>query len=103
MTRFQPGQSGNPAGRPPKVKNEPYLIALKDCLSIPDWEAIVQRAITDAKKGDRHARKWLSDYLLGPPTQSFNVSGNLLDGIEDLIRDKSEEELKKFVDGDDDN
>ncbi|KAA0211153.1 hypothetical protein EDM80_11880 [bacterium] len=31
------------------------------------WGRIVERAIADALEGDRHAREWLGNYLLGRP------------------------------------
>ena len=34
-----------------------------------DWRQIVKAAVGQAKEGNTAARKWLSDYLLGPPPQ----------------------------------
>ena len=34
------------------------------------WEAIVQRALTDAEQGDPRAREWVGSYVLGKPTGS---------------------------------
>jgi len=43
------------------------------------WKAIVERAIKDACKGDKAARQWLANYLLGKPgefiTQTIDVTG----------------------------
>lgn len=78
--QFPKGVSGNPKGRPKKPREQRYYeITLTTC-TFEDWQAIVQRAIADAKKGDQAARKWLSDYLIGVPEQP--LSG----GVEILVR-----------------
>jgi len=33
------------------------------------WTRIITKAVQQAIGGDRHARKWISDYLMGPPVQ----------------------------------
>lgn len=35
--------------------------------SLDDWQAIVGRAVTDAKGGDAKAREWLARHLIGTP------------------------------------
>jgi len=40
------------------------LAALKATVSLTDWQAIVSRAVADAKRGDARARAWLGDHLL---------------------------------------
>ena len=40
-----------------------------------DWRQIVKRAVAQAKRGDSQARKFLADYLLGPPPQKHEISG----------------------------
>jgi len=37
------------------------------------WAAIIERAVADAKEGDKDARKWLSDYAVGQPVQRQEV------------------------------
>lgn len=63
--RFVLGWKGGP-GRPPAAKKE-YLDILAETVTATAWRAIVTRAITDAKKGNAAARKWIADYLLGHP------------------------------------
>jgi hypothetical protein len=48
-----------------------------DAVSIEDWVKIVLKARDQAIRGDHLARKWLSDYLLGPPEQAIKLSGQL--------------------------
>ncbi len=72
MGRFVKGVSGNPKGRPkgtPKKKKAEYLQIMRDVVTPQKWKTIVERATTDAKKGNSTARKWLSDYVLGRPVQ----------------------------------
>lgn len=63
-TRFEPGTSGNPGGRP---KGESFQAVLRDLLEekhrkAPDWRyAIAARMIDLAAKGDLDAAKWIAD------------------------------------------
>ena len=72
--RFISGNSGGP-GRPPKKREERFLeITLESC-TFADWRAIVKKAVDQARRGNATARKWLSDYVIGPPTQKSEVTG----------------------------
>ena len=52
-------------------------ITMNTC-TFKDWEAIVRKAISQAKKGDVQARKWLSDYLVGSPDQNVNLRTDII-------------------------
>lgn len=39
-----------------------------------DWRDIVKKAIGQAKRGNPQARRWLADYLMGPPPQRIEHS-----------------------------
>lgn len=65
--RFAKGNSGGP-GRPRRRVEADYLAALCDAVPPDAWQAIVRRAVADAKEGDAKARDWLSRYLLGNAT-----------------------------------
>jgi len=60
-------------GRPAKAREERYLEIAKSTVSFAQWRKIIKRAAEDAEKGDTAARKFLADYLLGPPTQSHDI------------------------------
>ena len=72
--RYQKGQSGNPKGRPPKG------LALSDlvCAKLAEdgnLEAIIAKAIAQAKGGDKDARMWLGDRGWGRALQPQVISG----------------------------
>lgn len=84
---FTKGHSGNPAGRPRgyerKLRDaiesmtaaDPELAADPEATDaepkrIPAWEAIVKRAVLDAIAGDRYARDFVADRLMGKPKQT---------------------------------
>ena len=73
--QFKPGQSGNPNGRPPKPKEEKFFKTTLSAVSLSDWREIVKKAVEQAKRGNPLARKWLSDYLIGPPVQKQELTG----------------------------
>lgn len=62
----------NPGGgRKPREAELERLDLLRKCVTTADAKAIVVKAIEQAKRGDAVARKWLWDYLVGPPPQRF--------------------------------
>ena len=63
-TSWQPGTSGNPAGRPKRETERDYLDVVMRLCPLKSWAQVVERAVVDAQQGDRHARDWLSRYLL---------------------------------------
>jgi len=75
--RFMKGDSGGP-GRPPKAREERYYEITMTACTYQDWEDIVKKAISQAKRGDSVARKWLSDFLVGVPEQNL---GGILEVI----------------------
>jgi hypothetical protein len=91
---WKKGQSGNPAGRLTKVREREYLdICIKACTR-EKWERICDRAVNDALAGDYIARKWLSDYIIGPPTQRQLRLDMTLDNL-------SDEQLQRIASGED--
>ena len=72
--QFVQGNGGGP-GRPKRAKEERYYEILISTVTKDSWKAIIERAITDAKKGDTSARKWLADYIIGPPVERKELTG----------------------------
>ena len=63
--RFVKGNNANPSGRP-KQKVD-YLGLLQSALTPDRWLKIVGKATEQAERGNKDARKWLSDYAIGQP------------------------------------
>jgi hypothetical protein len=74
--RFVKGETGNPKGRPPRAREERYYEIMMTTCSYADWQKIVEKAVIDAKRGDKEARKWLSDYLVGTAEQRLDITSD---------------------------
>jgi hypothetical protein len=89
--RFTKGYKGGP-GRPKKEREDKFHEITLTTVTFEDWKAVVRKAVDQAKRGDQQARKWLSDYLIGPPVQRQEVTG--ADGgpvqTEDVTMDNDE-------------
>ena len=72
--RFTSGNGGGP-GRPKKYRETRYYEIMMTTCSYADWETIIMKAVTQAKRGDKDARKWLADRLMGTPLQRREVTG----------------------------
>lgn len=89
---FVKGQSGNPGGRAkgyerrlrevvdsmtaddPVIDPElAYDEATKKLRRIPAFDAIVKRAVLDAVAGDRYAREFVADRIMGKPKQHVDI------------------------------
>ena len=73
---YAKGVSGNPKGRPTARTERRYLDILISSCTEDDWAEIAEVAVEDAKDGDMHARKWLSDRIMGP-VANRNVNMNV--------------------------
>lgn len=82
--RFAKGNSGGP-GRMPREKESRYYDLLISSVSLDDWQAIVRKAVAQAKAGNPVARKWLADYILGTPVQRLETSGPNGGPIESVV------------------
>ena len=72
--RFIKGNGGGP-GRPKKEREVRYYEIMQTACTLADWKAICKKAVEQSKRGDAVARKWLSDYIMGPPAQKHEVTG----------------------------
>ena len=66
---FLKGHSLKSPGRKRRSTEERYLRSLTDAVSMDDWQAIIQKAIEQATGGDKDARTFLANYLIGKPTE----------------------------------
>jgi len=79
-TRWKPGQSGNPKGRPPK--RECITSLLKEAMNSPKqkrtWaEVINERLLAMAVEGDLSAMKLIFEYVAGKPKQSEEMQSEV--------------------------
>lgn len=72
--RFQPGQSGNPAGKPLGARHKTTLLAEK--LMADDAEAIVKKIVEAAKAGDMTAARLVLDRI-APARKDCHVTFGL--------------------------
>lgn len=72
--RFVKGHPGGP-GRPKKEREERFLEITLSTVTFTDWKDIINKAVVQAKHGDSQARKFLADYLIGPPVQRTELTG----------------------------
>ena len=77
---FKAGQSGNPAGRPPKGKAMTELLRAlleeKDKDGFTHKAKIISKLILLAKGGQLEAIKYLCDRLEGRPAQALELTGD---------------------------
>jgi Family of unknown function (DUF5681) len=69
--QFQPGQSGNPAGRPPGARNKATLLA--EALLDGEAEKIIRVAVEKALKGDPVALRLCLERMVPRPRDSAVV------------------------------
>ena len=74
--RFVKGQSGNPNGRRPKAKELSYLAIVTEVVTPERFEALIEKAWSLVLRGDLSAMKFLTEYILGKPTQDVSVETN---------------------------
>ena len=89
--QIKPGQSGNPGGRPKKVSKSELLAVLHETVTTDDYKAIVERAIVQAKAGNRFAREYISLYMLGRPKPMDDDDGDSVQMLIQLLSPKPKE------------
>jgi len=97
--QFIKGGVGNPKGRPKKAREDRYYEIAMSAVPFPQWKRIFNKAAQQAEKGDAQARKFLADYLLGPPVQRHELTGEGGGPIEiDDARADIQRKLRQAVD-----
>ena len=95
-TRFKPGQSGNPRGRPKKTKDLDKLFdrELNGTLRIREdgqvrtttkRDAIVKGIVLDAMKGDYRARKLVLEFMRDGGFDDLEVESGDLEALEAFL------------------
>ena len=90
---FSVGNPGGP-GRPKKEREARYLEITLNTVTYDDWQKVVKKALAQALLGDKDARKWLSEYLVGVPVQ--RIAPTTPDG-ENPYMDISTDELVELA------
>ena len=73
-TTWEPGQTAPGGWRKPRAVEQRYAELFRDACTIDDWRKIVKKAVTQAKAGDKYARQWLGEYLIGKPAPALDIS-----------------------------
>lgn len=61
---------GNKGGRPPRTRDYEIIRQMETQVTAGQIQSIIARAVQDAIDGDRFARRWVWDYLVGRPVTS---------------------------------
>ena len=91
---FQPGQSGNPAGRPKGSTKAKLMRIFKEEMSEDDFRAIVRSRIKRAKAGDRFAADHIFLYMLGRPKPMDEDEGDSVQMLIQLLQPKPPEAIE---------
>lgn len=94
--QFVPGHKALSPGRPP-LRDINYKNAFYKNVPASEWVAIIRQAVRQAKQGDKDARKWLTDYLIGPPVQRIAPTDPEGQNPYQTISDQELVELAKLV------
>jgi hypothetical protein len=82
--RFLPGNKFA-KGRPPKKYEIELYESFNKVVTKEDWEEIIRIAVKQAKRGDKWARDFLADRVLGKPMQSIDIHA-IADEPDEIIR-----------------
>jgi len=97
-TQFQPGQSGNPNGRPKRTKNAETLLdqILSKTIRITEngtprtltmAQAFIQSLVTDAVKGKADARRMVFAYMMAQKeVEGFEIDAADKKALDDFLK-----------------
>lgn len=64
-------------------------------VTFEDWKAVIRKAVSQAKRGNTNARKFLADYLIGPPNQRMDITS----GGERIVAEPNLDALAEAIAG----
>lgn len=73
-TTWTKGKAPEGAGRPKKDREVRYLEIAKSSIPFHRWKNVIVKALEQAEQGDKDARKFLADYLMGKPTDKLEIT-----------------------------
>ena len=91
--RWVKGTTGNPGGQRKGNKSARYWAITQNTCSLKDWRAIITKAIEQAKAGDKHARAWLADRLIGAVTAKLEARVD----VRETLNDDLEQALDRIL------
>jgi hypothetical protein len=100
MSKWAPGQSGNPKGRPKTAYLEDFdqIRAKREMLGEATqilrerWQDVVNAMIDHAIEGNPQAASFITNYVLGKPKESIDLDLKPNEGLKIVIT-KDEESL----------
>jgi hypothetical protein len=92
---WQPGQSGNPGGRPKKRVLDEVLIELLEKDGGKEASEIALTVLRKAKDGDLRACQFIAERTQGRPPQALQISGE--DGGVLEIRNMTDQQLEQQI------
>lgn len=85
--RFVKGHADQGAGRKPRATEDDFLALIDDAVSPGDWTDIINKAKSQAKRGDAVARAWLTDRRFGKAKQPNELTGKDGNALEVVFRE----------------
>jgi len=73
--QFQPGQSGNPSGRPPVARD--FRERCREFMQAKGWKQLESIALDPQQPHQGRALELIAAYAYGKPTQPIEASGTL--------------------------
>ena len=71
--QFVKGSASPSPGRPKRAIEVAFHDILVEAVTEDLWRGIVRVAIKDALQGDKFAREWISNYVIGKPPQILEL------------------------------
>ena len=80
-----------------------YSSILATCVTAASWKRVVKKAIAQAESGDKYAREWLSDRLMGKAPAHVTLDSDGQPSVNEWLELARAELMGENGDEDDDN